>query len=122
MLLQNEVDIIVKGIEISWKTWGVMHGEKLVLDDISYLKAENGKGFERIFSVNINENQGFRIQQMISLIKAGIMPDSMLITPNTKPENLSDILSSKGFIIDNKAPCMLLYLDKYESKQTEYAS
>jgi len=53
MVLQNEVKIVVKGIELSWTTWGKMQGEKLVLDDISYVKAENGKGFERIFSIKI---------------------------------------------------------------------
>jgi hypothetical protein len=35
--------------------------------------------------VNIVKNQDFHIQQMISLIKAGIMPDSIFIMPNTKP-------------------------------------
>jgi len=120
MLSQNEVDIIVKGIYLSWTTWGKMHGEKLVLDDISYVKSKNDKGFERIFSVNIENNHEFRIQQMISFIKAGILPDSMLIMPNTKPENLAEILSSKGFFINDNDPCMLLYLDNYEAKETEY--
>ena len=117
--MQNEVDIIVKGIELSWTTWGKMRGEKLVTDDISYLKADGGKGFERIFSVNIEENQDFRIQQMICLIKAGIMPDSMLITPHTKPENLVEILSDKGFIINDDDPCMVMYLDSYEKKEAQ---
>jgi ribosomal protein S18 acetylase RimI-like enzyme len=120
MLSQNEVDIIVKGIYLSWTTWGKMRGEKLVLDDISYVKSKNDKGFERIFSVNIENNHEFRIQQMISFIKAGILPSSMLIMPNTKPENLAEILSSKGFIINDNEPCMLLYLNNYEAKETEY--
>lgn len=119
MLSQNEVDAVVKGIELSWTTWGKMRGEKLVLDDISYVKAENGKGFERIFSVNIEENQSFRVQQMISFIKAGLLPDSMLITPKTKPENLAEILSLKGFNINDKDPCMILHLDNYEEKKSE---
>ena len=119
MVLQNEVEIVVKGIELSWTTWGKMQGEKLVLDDISYVKAENGKGFERIFSIKINENQDFRVQQMISMIKARIMPDAMLIMPDTKPENLAQILSEKGFIINDKDPCMVLYLDNYNDRKTE---
>jgi len=63
MLLQNDVDTIVKGIQISWTTWGKMYGERLVLDDISYVNSESGKGFERIFSINIEENPDFRVQQ-----------------------------------------------------------
>jgi len=69
MLLQNEIDTIVKGIELAWTTCGKMRGEKLVSDDISlsYVKSETEKGFERIFSVNIEKNAEFRVQQMISL-------------------------------------------------------
>jgi ribosomal protein S18 acetylase RimI-like enzyme len=120
MLLKSEVDTIVKGVELSWTTWGKMRGERLILDDISYVKSENDKGFERIFSVNIEKNQKFRVQQMISLIKAGILPDSMLIMPNTKPENLAEILSARGFVINDSDPCMVLYLEKYESINQEY--
>jgi len=114
MLSQYEIDIIVKGIEISWTTWGKMAGEKLVIGDISYLKSETEKGFERIFDINIEENQNYRIQQMIAFIKAGILPDSMLITPRTKPENLHEILSEKGFIINDSDPCMMMYIDEYK--------
>lgn len=61
--LQNEADgtaefeaeMIVKGIEISWTTWGRMRGEKLITGAVSYLKAEGDKGFERIYSVDMKE-------------------------------------------------------------------
>lgn len=114
MLQKFEVDTIVKGIEISWTTWGKMRGESLVLGEINYLKSETGKGFERIYSVNITENQNFEIHKMISFIKARIMSDSMLITPNTKPSDLAEILSKEGFIINDSDPCMLMYLSDYK--------
>lgn len=116
MFYKYEVDTIVKGIEISWTTWGKMRNEKLVLGAVSYLKSENEKGFERIFSVNFEENQTYQIQQMIFHIKEGIMPDSLLITPNTKPSNLAEILSYEGFIIDDTDPCMIMYLDDFRNK------
>jgi len=97
MVSQNEVEIVVKGIELSWTTCGKMQEEKLVLDDISYVKAENGKGFERIFSIKIEENQDFRVQQMISMIKARIMPDLMLIMPDIKPDNLAQYIKYCSF-------------------------
>ncbi|SCY54930.1 hypothetical protein [Alkaliphilus peptidifermentans] len=97
MLSQYEADIIEKGIELSWTTWAKMSGQTLTIGDISYLKSDTDRGFERIFSIKLNrENMDFCIQQMIYYIKAGIMPDSMLITPNTKPENLAELLSQKG--------------------------
>jgi len=112
-------DVIFKGIELYWTTWGKMRGEKAVLGDIGYLKAENGKGFERIFSVNIEENQEFLVQQMVSSIEAGLLPGSILIIPNTKPANLAEMLFSKGFTISDNGPCMMLYLDDYEAKKSE---
>ena len=54
MFSQYEADIIEKGIELSWTTWGKMQGETLTLSDISYLKSDTGKGFERIFSIKLN--------------------------------------------------------------------
>lgn len=116
---QYEKDIIEKGIELSWTTWGKMRDETLVLGDISYLKSDTGRGFERIFSIKLNgEDIDFRIQQMISYIKAGIMPDSMLITPNTEPENLAELLSQKGFSIDTSGSCMMMKIDNYVSQVT----
>ena len=121
MLSKYEVDTIVKGIKLSWTTWGKMRGERLVLGPVSYLKSENGRGFERIFSVDIEEDQTRQIQRMIAGIKAGSMPDSMLITPNTKPSDLAELLSREGFIIDDADPCMMMRLDdlKGESGPTD---
>lgn len=117
MSSQYEIDIIEKGIYLAWTTWGKMRGETLTLGDISYLKSGNDRGFERIFSVKLNgEDIDFRIQQMISYIKARIMPDSILITPNTKPKNLAELLSQKGFSIDTSGSCMMMKIDDYISK------
>jgi len=121
MASQQEVDCIVKGIELSWTTWGSMRGEQLVLGEVSYVKSENGEGIERIFAVNIGANQESRIEQMIADVKEKRLPDSILITPYTKPENLAEILTQKGFLIDDAAPCMMMELDDYEEKPVEYA-
>lgn len=119
MFSKYEADIIEKGIELSWTTWSKMRDESLTLGDISYLKATTDRGFERIFSVKINEkDMDFRIQQMISYIKAGIMPDSILITPNTQPPNLAELLSQKGFSIDDPGSCMMMRIDDYVSQTT----
>lgn len=119
MFSQYETDIIEKGIYLSWTTWGKMRDETLTLGDISYLKSDTDRGFERIFSVKLNnEDADFRIQQMISSIKARIMPCSLLITPNTEPANLAELLSQKGFSIDTPGPCMMMKVDDYVSKTT----
>lgn len=125
--LQNEADrmaefeaeMIVKGIEISWTTWGRMRGEKLITGAVSYLKAEGDYGFERIYSVDMKENPELEIQKMIALIKTGILPDSILITPMTRPSNLAEILADSGFVINEQPPCMMLYLDDF--KESKYS-
>ena len=63
-----EAEMIVKGIEISWTTWGRMRGERLITGPVSYLKAEGDSGFERIYSVDMKENQELEIPKMISLM------------------------------------------------------
>ena len=69
--LHNEVDgtaefekeMLVKGIEISWSTWGRMRGERLITGPVSYLKAEGDSGFERIYSVDMKENQELKYRR-----------------------------------------------------------
>lgn len=43
-------------------------------------------------------------------MKVGKIPDSFLITPNTSPNNLSDILAEKDFNIDASGLCMAMDL------------
>jgi len=115
MISTQEMNLITKGIELSWFSWGKMRGHNLILGDISYVKAEKN-GFERIFSVNIDEaSQDSRIAEMADLMKSGVMPESMLIMPNTTPSNLAEILKGKGYHINDKDPCMLTYLDEYQN-------
>ncbi len=117
MVSQYEKDIIEKGINLSWTTWGKMRGETLTLGDISYLKSDTDRGFERIFLIKLKEEDiNLSIQQMISYIKEGIMPDSILITPSTEPENLAELLSQKGFSTDASGSCMMMGIDDYVSK------
>lgn len=115
MFTQYEIDIIEKGIELSWTTWGKMRDEYLTVGDISYLKSDNNKGFERIFSVKLTgDNVESRLLSMISYMKEGIMPGSILITPNTRPTNLAEILVKNGFSIDTSGSCMMMNIDDYE--------
>ncbi|KUO72099.1 MAG: hypothetical protein APF77_00745 [Clostridia bacterium BRH_c25] len=114
MLSQYECDIIEKGIDISWTTWGKMRNSSLTIGEVSYVKSDNNKGPERIFKINFTgEDIDEKIMKMISYIKAGIMPDSMLITPDTTPVNLAELLAEKGFCIDDSDPCMMLELDNF---------
>lgn len=118
MSSQYECGIIEKGIEISWTTWGKMRDSTLNLGEVCYVKSDNNKGPERIFKINFSgADIDEKLMKMISYIKAGVMPDSMLITPGTIPANLAEMLSSKGFSIDASDPCMLLELSDFNYQQ-----
>jgi len=115
---QYGCDIIEKGIDISWTTWGKMRDSTLHTGEVCYVKSDNNKGPERIYKINFSGGDiDEKIMKMISDIKAGTMPDSILITPGTTPENLTEILSQKGFRIDASDPCMLLELDDFNRQK-----
>lgn len=114
MFSQYECEIIEKGIDLSWTTWGKMRDSTLNMGEVCYVKSDNNKGPERIFKINFSDvDTDKKIMEMISCIKSGVMPDSMLITPNTTPKNLAEFLSSKGFVIDDSDPCMMLELTNF---------
>ena len=66
--------------------------------------------YDLLGSTIIFNNTDFRIQQMI-YIRAEIIPESILITPATQPADLADLLSQKGFTIDNSSSCMLMKIE-----------
>ncbi|HYE08839.1 MAG TPA: GNAT family N-acetyltransferase [Patescibacteria group bacterium] len=118
MFSEYECKIIEKGIDISWFTWGKMRDSTLNLGEVCYIKSDNNKGPERIFKVSFSEEDiDQKIVKMIAAIRAGIMPNSMLITPNTTPKNLVEILVEKGFQIDDSDPCMMLELNNFTSSK-----
>ena len=43
-----EAEMIVKGIEISWTTWGRMRWDRLKTGPVRYLKAQGDSRFDRI--------------------------------------------------------------------------
>lgn len=120
MYSQYECDIIEKGIDISWFTWGKMRDSTLKTGEVCYIKSDNNKGPERIFNIKFaNEDIDYKIMKLVSYIKAGIMPDSILITPNTIPINLSQILADKGFYVDDSDPCMMLEVNDFKPQKNQ---
>lgn len=102
---------IDEALTLYWRTLGKARGMKIYSNDIEYVTSDNGKGPERIFNIRIDsDNVEERINEIIAHIKAGIIPDSFLITPNTQPKNLVDILSKKGFKLDTTGSYMVMDL------------
>lgn len=114
---QYYYNCIDEALTLYWKTLGKARGMKIHSKDIEYVTSDDGKGPERIFNINIDsENIEERIDEIIAHIKAGIIPDSFLITPNTQPKNLADILSEKGFKLDISGSFMAMDLSESNIK------
>ncbi len=50
------------------------------------------------------------IEDIVAAIRAGTMPDALLLGPNTTPADLAARLARHGFAIDTSTPCMALDL------------
>lgn len=117
---QYYYDCISKGIALYWETLAKARGLKLISKDIKYVISENRNGPERIFDVNLQSEKAVqRIEELTTFIKAGEIPDSFLLTPNSKPKNLTDLLEEKGFNIDTSGLCMAMDLVELKPFQHE---
>ena len=110
---QYYLNCIDDAISLYWHTLSKANGMKLVSGDIKYVISDGRNSPERIFNIRIpSENSEERIDEIIANIKAGLIPDSFLITPNSTPTNLSGILAERGFNIDTSGVCMAMDLNE----------
>lgn len=69
--------------------------------DIEWAMSDPPGGLERIFSIDLSpENAGSALDELIFMIKNNKAPSGILVTPSSKPDNIAEILSSKGFNVD----------------------
>lgn len=104
--------LVERGIQLSWTTWVAMGNSRLSLGDVSYLKSIDGQGFERIFSVRLQEaDPTLRITEMVQGMRSGTLPGSVLITSMTRPADLAQRLADQGFALDTTGRCMAMALE-----------
>lgn len=122
---QYYLDCIDKAITLYWRTLARARGMKLYNEDFEYVLSDNREGPERIFNINIPiENIGTRLGEIVEKIEEGLLPDSFLLTHNTRPENLSELLKEIGFELDYSGLCMVMDLKdlKYTIGKSETGS
>lgn len=118
---QYYLDCIDKAITLYWRTLASARGMKLYTEDFDYVLSENREEPERIFNINIPiENLEIRLDEIVKKIDKGLLPDSFLITPNTRPENLCELLNERGFEPDYSGLCMVTDLDNFKSNGFKY--
>lgn len=105
------------GIDLWWRMIGKLNGFSYHADDIEWVSPTARPGPERIFHVRLaGEKAESRIDEIITAIKGGNLPNGILLTPLSTPANIVDLLSSKGMSIDNFCPCMALELNRFHAE------
>ena len=105
------LDCIDKGICLYWRSLGKARNMEIHSGDIEYALSNPRGGPERIYRINLSpETAEQRIGEISAGIRSGALPNGILITPSSTPENLVQMLPDKGFSIDTADPCMALDL------------
>lgn len=110
MYEQYYLDCIEKGTKLYWYTIGKARDMSLHIGDIEWVMSVPRGGAERIFGINLPyEHANELIDELVVMINAGEAPSDILITPSSKPDNINEILSAKGFHIDyDTGSCMAM--------------
>lgn len=115
---QYYFDCIDKAINLYWRALASARNMQLFTGDIEYTKSMDGNGPERIFNINIySEGIERYMDEIVNKITAKELPDSFLITPNTKPGNLVELLVQRGFEVDTSGLCMAMDLEEFKSNR-----
>lgn len=106
---QYYLNCVDQGIRLYWRTLGQARDMVIRTGDIEYVMSKSRSGPERIFSVHLSaDTVDQRIQEIVTDIKAGIIPDSFIITQNSTPAHIADRLAQNGFHLDQSVPCMVM--------------
>lgn len=112
---------VEKAISLWWTTLAKARGMSLIEEkDIKYVIPEGGahvKGPKRIFQSHFGLDVYERLTAIISGIGAGKIPGCFLITDQTRPTNLPEILKDMGFTIDVSGLCMVMDLASTDFSQ-----
>jgi GNAT superfamily N-acetyltransferase len=107
-------DCITRGICLYWRTLGKARGMETHTGEIEYTHASDRRGIERIFNLNVPPGGLDRLLETLATgIRTGSLPDSVILPPGVKPDNLTQLLVLKGFTIDTSGVCMALDLENW---------
>lgn len=100
---------IDRGIALYWRTLAQARGLELHrADGAEWVTSRDGNGPERVFHLALSGGAALdRLRAARADIVAGRLPNCILITPNSEPENLLTLLAEAGFAIDTSGACMV---------------
>lgn len=115
----NFLDCLDRGLKLYWRTLAQARGMTLHTGDIEWVMSMPRGGAERIFSISLSDKEiQNSVNELINMIEKGEAPSGILITPNSKPENIDQILASAGFKVDYDTGSVMA-MDLTSIKQVE---
>ncbi|HEX2978852.1 MAG TPA: GNAT family N-acetyltransferase [Anaerolineaceae bacterium] len=105
------LDCVERGIHLYWRALGKMRGMLTHSGDIEYVLSQTRSGPERVYRVRLSaDGIERRVEEIAAGIRAGEIPNGLLLGPGTTPANLPEFLARHGFHVDASDPCMALDL------------
>lgn len=98
---QYYLDCPDRGTKLYWHTLSKARGMSLHTGAIEWVMSVPRGGVERIFNINLPDGRANELlDELVDMIKKNEAPYGILITPSSKPDNIDEILSAKGFHVD----------------------
>lgn len=106
--------VIQRGINVYWRTLAKARGLTLHNDnkEIEWVSSCDEDGPAMIFNISFDsKDTDKKVNELIQNMTKGSLPQNMLITPCSKPEDLASTLVNTGFELDDASLCMVMDLD-----------
>lgn len=115
---QYYLDCFNRGTNLYWRILGSLPGLSLHSGNIEWVMSIPRGGVERIFSIQLSSGGvNDAVDELINMIKDEEAPSGILVTPSAKPDNITQILSEKGFTVDtDTGSCMAMDLDALKNQ------
>jgi ribosomal protein S18 acetylase RimI-like enzyme len=115
---------IQAGILLYWRALGGARGMELHAEDgLEWACSYSRRGPERIFQACLaRAGLDRRLEAIVAAMKAGSLPDSLLLGPGVRPANLAQLLYHRGLTNDTSGACMALALEGFQPPAPRDAS
>ncbi|MFW9852938.1 MAG: GNAT family N-acetyltransferase [Candidatus Thorarchaeota archaeon] len=122
---KNEIIEAIETNTYEYRKWfsKSIKGGEIIQDEEFYLFCSGLKyGFTNfVIDIKIRENANSKIEDIVSFFKKRNLPFLCLIGPNSKPNNIEELLFENNLRLVIKEPAMAFFLDKFEVKNKPLA-
>lgn len=109
IVANRKIECVQTAINLYWRALGSVRGlRKYEENYFEYVTSMDNEGPSRVFNISFPEHDtDTYIGDLVSRIKSKEVPNSLLITSETKPTNVCSVLKNNGFSLDDSGLCMV---------------